>query len=201
MHKGLKRLSLLCLLCATACAPLPQAEANRRLLQALQERDDGKAAGLVRRGADPNLRRERVPVLVLAAEGGCPDTISALLEKGAAVDGSDDQGWTALLAAIDVADLHSVRLLLQAGANPNRQYRVSLRTSGRTTSGSPLLLAVIRNQPWIVRLLLEKGADPGFKTKAWGLTPARVARVQGYHEILQLLETFPRKTRARRPPA
>jgi ankyrin len=72
-------------------------------------------------------------------------------------------GFTALLFAARAGDLDCVRLLLNAGANPNETADDGM---------SVLVLAAVRGFPAVATLLLEKGADPnadgaGFTALHW----------------------------------
>jgi ankyrin repeat protein len=57
-------------------------------------------------------------LLILAAYHGHPDTVRALLERGADTGRVNDRGQTALAAAVFRGSERSVRLLLDAGADP-----------------------------------------------------------------------------------
>ena len=72
-------------------------------------------------------------------------------------------GFTALLFAARAGDLDCVRLLLNAGANPNEKADDGM---------SVLVLAAVRGFPAVATLLLDKGADPnadgaGFAALHW----------------------------------
>jgi ankyrin repeat protein len=72
-------------------------------------------------------------------------------------------GFSALLFAARVGDLESVRLLLNAGANPNDTADDGM---------SALVMATVRGFPAVATVLLDKGADPnrdgaGFTAMHW----------------------------------
>lgn len=76
---------------------------------------------LLNHGADPNqpgIGNE--PPLVLAARIGWVAGVDHLLQMRARVDGTNRQGETALIAAVQARHSQVVRRLLQAGANPDR---------------------------------------------------------------------------------
>ena len=111
--------------------------------------------------------------LMFASREGCLDCVAALIEKGATIDLPDPEGVTPLLWAIWNTRFDVAKYLIEHGANVNRWD-----WWGRT----PLYLAVDYvtlphggrpDQPSldqtlpidIVRLLLDKGADPNPQLK------------------------------------
>ncbi|MET8763341.1 ankyrin repeat domain-containing protein [Lentzea sp. NPDC004782] len=65
-------------------------------------------------------------LLILAAYHDHPDTVAALLERGADTGRVNDRGQTALGAAVFRRSERSVRLLLAAGADPALGARSAL---------------------------------------------------------------------------
>jgi ankyrin repeat protein len=111
--------------------------------------------------------------MLFSTREGCMDCVKALVEKGAKVDLPDPEGITPLLSSILNAHFDVAKYLIDKGANIDRWD-----WWGR----SPLYLAVDYNtlphggrpdQPSlddtlpidIVRILLEKGADPNLQLK------------------------------------
>jgi len=111
--------------------------------------------------------------MLFAVREGCMDCVKALLEKGAKIDLPDPEGVTPLISAVFNAHFDVAKYLIDQGANVNR-----FDWWGRT----PLYLAVDYNtlphggrpdQPSldetlpidIVRILLEKGANPNIQLK------------------------------------
>jgi ankyrin repeat protein len=111
--------------------------------------------------------------MLFAAREGCLDCVKGLVEKGAKVDLPDPEGVTPLISAIFNAHFDVAKYMLEKGANMDRWD-----WWGRT----PLYLAVDYNtlphggrpdQPSldetlpidIVRILLEKGANPNPQLK------------------------------------
>jgi len=111
--------------------------------------------------------------MLFAVREGCMDCVKALLEKGAKIDLPDPEGVTPLISAVFNAHFDVAKYLIEQGANVNRWD-----WWGRT----PLYLAVDYNtlphggrpdQPSldetlpidIVRILLEKGANPNIQLK------------------------------------
>jgi ankyrin repeat protein len=68
----------------------------------------------------------------------------------------DHRKWTALQHAVRKQQVEAVRALLESGANPD----------ARQDGATPLYIAADSNNPAIMRLLLDAGADVN-KTKAW----------------------------------
>ena len=111
--------------------------------------------------------------MLFSAREGCLDCVKALTEKGAKLDLPDPEGVTPLIAAVFNARFDVAKYLIDKGANINKWD-----WWGR----SPLYLAVDYNtlphggrpdQPSldetlpidIVRILLEKGANPNLQLK------------------------------------
>jgi len=110
------------------------------------------------------------------------DTVKTLLERGARPNvPSRDQGFTPLHSAVatDAAASESalVRMLLEAGADPNPKSR-----SGET----PLHAAAFTGDLEVAELLLTYGADPN-ATDAKSLTPLDIARDRRNTEVAALL--------------
>jgi ankyrin repeat protein len=76
---------------------------------------------LLAKRANPNVRdgQGNTP-LQLASQIGWGEGISLLLDRGATVDQPNNGGETPLIRAVQNRDMASVRLLLAAGANPNK---------------------------------------------------------------------------------
>ncbi len=111
--------------------------------------------------------------MLFAVREGCLECVKALLEKGANIDLADPEGVTPLISAVFNAHFDVAKYLIEKGANVNK-----FDWWGRT----PLYLAVDYNtlphggrpdQPSldetlpidIVRMLLEKGANPNIQLK------------------------------------
>ena len=88
---------------------------------ALTRRDVDWTAYLLNAGADPNLvTMGGNPPIVVAARVGFTDAIGWLIGKGARIDDSNKAGETALIAAVQGRHRDSARLLLKAGADPDK---------------------------------------------------------------------------------
>ncbi len=130
---------------------------------------------LIRKGADVNLRTDTVPV-------------HGLMQ----FDGSwvNFDGQTSFVRAALSGDIEVMRLLLEAGANPNIA----------TTQGTTALMAAsginwIPGQTWshseadyveAVKLCLDRGADVNAKNSL-GLTAMHGAANRGWESIIQIL--------------
>jgi len=101
-------------------------------------------------------RAEELPgVLILPAKRGDLKTLAMLLDVGAAIDSTDAASGTALLGAIENNRVEAVRLLLDAGADPNGNTMVIIRRHD-----TPLIEAIKNNRPGIFELLIDAGAGP-----------------------------------------
>lgn len=81
-----------------------------------------------------------------------------------------------LIAAAGRSDLKAIESLLKEGANANTRDVLSMR---------PIIHAARNGSVEIVRMLLDKGADPNVKCQ--GFTPLGTAALNGYHHVADLL--------------
>ena len=73
------------------------------------------------KGANANIRDNRgVTPLVLAASLGFIEGVELLVEQKARIDESSDTGETPLIGAVHARNIPLMRILLKAGANPDR---------------------------------------------------------------------------------
>jgi ankyrin repeat protein len=146
--------------------------------------------------------------VVMATINGHYDAAVFLLSKGADPNLADRTGRTALFSAVDFhtipvsnrpapkdtdseeSSLGLIKTLLAKGANVNAQlksqqpYRTKLDRGDDTmltTGTTPLLRAAKAGDTEVVRMLLEKGADPKLATRA-GITPLMAAAGLGTKE-------------------
>jgi ankyrin repeat protein len=147
--------------------PSMAAPSGRELLDALKRGDTMAVNRLVRSGAPVNITDEYgSSALMYAAIYLDAATMKLLLSRGADPNHADKAGATALMWS--VSDAAKVRLLLAKRANVNA---VSTLT-GRT----PLFIAAGRpGAANVVKLLLDKGADPQARDKEGGTTLTRAA--------------------------
>lgn len=83
------------------------------------------------------------------------EMVGALLDGGATVNVLDRWGHTPLLYAVEGENIAMIRLLLNAGADPDLGSMSSIRRN----KYKPMGLAVMIKNPTMVRMLLAAGAD------------------------------------------
>ncbi len=109
---------------------------------------------------------------VAAGSARDPGVIHALMRAGAPLLGTDGEGRTPLHTAATTGTPAAMRVLLEAGADPNRRVEVSRPVNPWDPKDwTPLHLAARNRDPGAVALLLEAGADVN-------------ARVYGYETAL-----------------
>ncbi|WP_268984584.1 ankyrin repeat domain-containing protein, partial [Streptomyces fuscigenes] len=119
--------------------------------------------------------------LFAAVFAGSDDTLVRLLRADAvgAVGAVDGEGRTALYAAAVGDRPSAVRLLLAAGADPQR-------ACGEEGGDLPLCGAASGGHTEVVRALLAAGAEPDLR-EAYGFTATAWAAVQGFADTLEAL--------------
>jgi ankyrin repeat protein len=91
------------------------------LIIAVSRQDEDWTAFLINHGADPNLPGKGGDTpLIAASRIGFEQGAEWLLESGAKVDLANRMGETALIVAVQQRRLPIVRMLLGAGANPDK---------------------------------------------------------------------------------
>ena len=141
------------------------ADANSAVLAAALHGEFDAVKGLIGRGA-------RIDLPVAAALGRIAD--ARRLVAGA----SSEDRHLALTLAADFGHVEIVRLLLDAGEDPNRYNPV-----GGHSHTTPLHQAAGRGHAEVVRLLVERGARLDLRDILWRGTPADWARHAGKTEI------------------
>jgi ankyrin repeat protein len=144
---------------------------NTALLFAARAGDLVSARLLVESGANVNDQDARgVSAVVLAAHSGFRELVEFLLERGADPN-SAAAGFTALHEAIMRRDEGLVRTLLDHGADPHARLQTWTPTRRQSSDfhfepelvgATPFWLAARFVQPAVMRLLVERGADPLF---------------------------------------
>ena len=175
---------------------------------------------LVAAGADVNaVAGDGKTALALAIFNGGYDVASLLVDRKTDVNKADAQRFTPLFWAVDRRNMETapnfpwmvtvdpmplIRKLLDAGANPNALVNNTPR--GRMREGSPrivfataLMRAAFAGDLELVKLLLERGADPAIVSKdgeTMVSAAAGLAFIHGYHrgkpgaERLQVVKLF-----------
>ncbi len=142
-------------------------------------------------GADPD------SAIHAAALHGYFETVTALIAHGARIDlptaavldrvedagrllrtASSVERHLALAVASQVGHIEIVRLLLDAGEDPNRY-----NPPGGHSHTTPLHQAALIGHEKLVRLLIERGASADTKDLLWSGTPADWARHEGRTEV------------------
>ncbi|MFD5781509.1 ankyrin repeat domain-containing protein [Streptomyces sp. NPDC126933] len=117
--------------------------------------------------------------LFAAVHGGADDTVVRLLRAGVPAEATDQDGQTALYLAAVSDEAGLVRLLLTAGADPER-------ASGPDGGDLPLCGAACGGHTEVVRALLAAGARPDSREE-FGFTAVAWAVVQGFPDTLEAL--------------
>lgn len=114
---------------------------------------------------DQSVRASREP-MHLAAEHGDDDRLQELIESGEDVNQTDEAGYSVLAGAVSADKPETVRLLLEAGADPNLL---------QGPSRIPLLnMSIARRYDEVIKELVAGGADPDLKGDV-GFTPREFA--------------------------
>lgn len=119
------------------------------------------------------------PILVFAVSYQNPRIVELLLQHGADVNAADDHGATAL---VNVSDIESLRILLKAGADPNKGDKRK-----RFPINEVPYLVPDSDGPIAVRLLRDAGANLSVRDVE-GRSVQEVARLRGRKDLLAALE-------------
>ena len=192
-----------------AGADLNLAERSRGYTPLLVASEQGHTAVmqlLFLHGCNPNVTTNAgTTALMLASKNEQPEAIELLASWSIDIEATDEHGFSALQYAlvrnvpsrplhtpgdtgsdvdsqeISEKTLHCIRLLLTAGANPER-------TDALYEAGPALVLATLRGQPSLVELLLAHGAVPDAKAEPDGeATALTMATLLGKTEIAKIL--------------
>ena len=130
--------------------------------------DYEKSRLLLATGANVQVRTAlgNTPLILAARRDGNSRTVQLLLERGANATEHNDAGISPVLSGAASGDLGTVQLLLNAGAKAD-DFPKSNKASAADPAPSmrtPLMWAAYHNDVSMVRLLLERGADPNQST-------------------------------------
>ena len=106
------------------------------------------------------------------------DTCIELLDAGANVNASDEDGCTPLIWAVLAGSEESVKLLIGRGADVNCK-----NNEGET----PLHIAAMSGAAPIAKILLDHGADVDAEDD-FGITPLRSAELNEDRQMVELLK-------------
>ena len=93
-------------------------------------------------------------------------------------DAGNAERHMALVIASQIGWTDVVRMLLDAGEDPNRYNPI-----GGHSHTTPLHQAALIGNDALVRLLIERGANPNTRDLMWDGTPADWARHEGHAEV------------------
>jgi uncharacterized protein len=129
-------------------------------------RDSTWLGFLLAKGANPNIGDKKgVTPLMLSTQYGFAEGASLLLKHKAAVDGTNRSGETALIRAVQLRNAAMVRLLLKAGANPDKKDAVtgqSAREYAALDGRSNAILSIIENKGQLDEPKKDKQGDLDF---------------------------------------
>lgn len=134
------------------------------LIEAVKQGNQSEIERLLKVGADINEQDSSFVSPLGYAVSFHPELVDFLLKHGADVRRGRAKGSSYIFAAAAQGESRLVKLLIQAGAQPNTQ-------EGNTT---PLLEAARENYHETVKVLLDSGADPNSPGNS-GLSPLMVA--------------------------
>ena len=147
---------------------------------------------LLRAGADPNARggvNDWTPVMH-GIHKNQRQSVLALLDGGADVNGKNRQGLTALMMAAGYGYADMVRDLLAQGADPYAETKDGATALTGAVGGVSDIdrFTVCSCQTETVKALLEKAPDLKLKDNFWGRASLWFARIGNCKEVLDLLE-------------
>lgn len=172
-----------------------QGEDNAQLFYAVSKGKDMVVQELLKKGVEPNFSDNTgATPLSLAVNYKHFNIADMLLEHGALIDYSSDNwltSYTALSFACHSENIDGVAYLIKKGADLNLSSKLC---------GTPLTSAIESNSVYIVKDLLDAGADPNRKKISSGYqteknVPICIAAIAGHKEIVDILVAHNAKTK------
>ena len=115
----------------------------------ITRRDSTWLGYLLQKGANPNLADKKgTTPLMLSTQLGYIDGIDWLVRKKAQVDQTNRSGETALILAVQLRNSEAVRVLLKAGANPDKKDSragYSARDYAKQDGRATAIVSIIEN--------------------------------------------------------
>ena len=126
-------------------------EGDTALIRAIKNNDKDKVLLLINNNANVNQinKKGESPLISASRYGLSLDTIDLLLEKGALINAQDNNGWTALMWAIDQNEQKIAESLIKKEANVNLANK---------TGETPLMKAASKGLVDLIELLLTNKA-------------------------------------------
>ena len=152
------------------------------IMAAVDESMQDNVEILVRHGANVNVKHVRyqhAPLLVMAGSRLGKEPLQRLLDRGANIEGTDDEGTTVLIATARSGDRESLEMLLARGADIH---------SVSTGLGTALSAAASEGNEECLRVLLDHGGDPNQDCGEWGTALQAAADAADLDCINMLLE-------------
>lgn len=160
-------------------APEPMGPREKALFQSAFEGKLAEVQVQVAKGASVNYAdKKKRTALILAASNGHIAVVEFLYGKGADINAIDGDGMTALMHTAKRSHNKTAAYLLNNGAKVNVQNRKKGMTA--------LMLASGWGNVELVKMLLDKGANPAIQSK-FGVTAADSARERNHSAIVSML--------------
>jgi ankyrin repeat protein len=150
-----------------------------RLIGGIMAGDTKKVARSIDVGANVNeSNAEGIPPLLLAIYASAPlSIVRALIDAGSDVNATDEQGNSALIAAVRDEQIVVVKELVRRGASLN---------ASNDEGDTALTNAACWGSEKVVRFLVQSGADVN-RRDGVGISAADLARQQGHRKIASYL--------------
>lgn len=122
-----------------------------------------------------------------AANLGRLDTLQQHIDAGTDIDARDDKkGHTPLYGAVKRNRIEAVRMLIDAGADPNKAVTEDFFYSKTREKSTPLHYAVYRSRTTITAILMAAGADLSLEDST-GATPVDLLKESNISMMLPVL--------------